>query len=100
MWDGWRQFEPTARDTQHGLLRQWCEVGELERSRVLLRLHNHFESSDELVVEESDLAFRDRGILTDQLRRAGFEVDAVRGDWQRTPFDGTHLITVFEAHAV
>jgi len=55
-----------VRDTQHGLLRQWCEVGELERSRVLLRLHNHFESSDELVVEESDLAFRDRGILTDQ----------------------------------
>lgn len=54
------------RDTQHGLLRQWCEVGELERSRVLLRLHNHFESSDELVVEELDLAFRDRGILTDQ----------------------------------
>ena len=47
-----------------------------------------------------DQAFRDRGILTDQLRRAGFEVDAVRGDWQRTPFDGTHLITVFEAHAV
>lgn len=47
-----------------------------------------------------DQAFRDRGILTDQLRRAGFEVDAVRGDWQRTPFDGTHPIMVFEAHAV
>ncbi|MFJ4759490.1 hypothetical protein ACIP1V_01560 [Kocuria marina] len=51
-------------------------------------------------MEESDLAIRDRGILTDQLRRAGLEVDAVRGDWQRTPFDGTHPIMVFEAHAV
>lgn len=47
-----------------------------------------------------DQAFRGRGILTDQLRRAGLEVDAVRGDWQRTPFDGTHPIMVFEAHAV
>ncbi|MGK4218008.1 class I SAM-dependent methyltransferase [Kocuria marina] len=99
-WDGWHRPEPTVRDTQHGPLREWCEVAELERNRVLLRFHNHFESSDELVVEESELAFRDRDLLTDQLRRAGFGVSAVRGDWHRTPFDGSQPIMVFEAHAV
>lgn len=41
---------------------------------------NHFESTDERVVEELELAFRDYDVLAGQLLPASFEVTAVWGD--------------------
>lgn len=99
VWTAWEQPEPTVRDTPQGPLREWCEVWELDRGRVLKRAHTRFESTGEQVVEELELAFRDHDDLAGQLVRAGFEVTAVWGDWNRTPFDGTQPIMVFEARA-
>lgn len=67
--------------------------------RVLLRFFNHFERSDEVVVEDLVLTFRYRDSLTRELTGSGFEVTAVHGDWCGTPFTGDEPLMVIEATA-
>ena len=98
-WEAWAQDEPTTRDTPHGPLREWCEVAEPGDGRVLLRFFNHFERSDEVVVEDLVLTFRYRDSLTRELTGSGFEVTAVHGDWCGTPFTGDEPLMVIEATA-
>lgn len=99
-WKAWREKAPATRRTMHGPVREWCEVEELGGGCVLLRGFTRFESTDELVVQETPLTFRSREVLTAQLASAGFAVTAVWGDWERTPFGGTQPVMVFEAAAV
>ncbi|MEQ6898838.1 class I SAM-dependent methyltransferase [Microbacterium sp. KR10-403] len=99
-WESWVQDEPTTRETAHGTLTEWTEVDELGGGRVVLHSFNRFEATGDLVEEEVLLTFRADEVLTQQLAAAGFDVRAIWGDWQRTPFDGTQRLMVFEAQPV
>lgn len=99
-WVEWNQPEPTTRETVHGSLREWYEVVEREAGQILLKCHNYFERSNEYVLQDELLTFRTCETLEEQLSRVGFDVSAVWGDWNRTPFDGTQPVMVFEARAV
>lgn len=96
-WEQWNQPEWTSRDTRYGPLRESCAAVEEEGGRVRLRFRNHFVSDGDTVVEEELLTFRSQAQITAQLAEAGFEVTAVWGDWNTSPFDGTQQIMVFEA---
>lgn len=98
-WESWVQETPSVRDTVHGPLAEWSEVEERTDGVVLLRAFNRFEDTGETVVVEEVLVFRSRDEIEADLCAAGFEVVAVWGDWQRTPFDGRRLM-VFEARPV
>lgn len=96
-WEIWVGEEPTTKDTMFGPLTEWCEGEELEDGQVRLRSFNKFEDTKEVVEENLLLTFRSESLVTEQLAAAGFEVNAVWGDWNRTPFDGSQGVMVFEA---
>lgn len=64
-----------------------------------LTAHNLFVDHDETVTVSETLWFRELGAIDDELTAAGFEVDAVYGDWQRRAFAGDAPIMVFVARA-
>ena len=97
-WESWAREEPTTRDTVYGPMTEWCEVDELTDGRVVLRSFTRFESDDQVVQEDQLLTFRSADLLAEQLAAAGFEISAIWGDWERTPFDGQRVMVV-EARA-
>ena len=97
-WEKWAAGEPTIRDTANGPLREWCEVNETEPGQIVLTAHNVFDDSREHITEQLTLAFRERALIEKQLRDAGFVVDGVWRDWNRTPDTDYSPTMVFETH--
>jgi SAM-dependent methyltransferase len=98
-WEGWGGGERTTRQTAHGELVEWMEVTEVSPGVVELVGHNLFAATGEELTETQLLTFRDRATIEAQLDAAGFAVDAVFGDWRRTPFRGDEPLMVFVARA-
>lgn len=98
-WEEWGSSPRTTRETPGGALVEWADVRELGDGVVEIAFHNLFVEANETVTETLRLAFRERNLLEDQLRDAGFDVEAVYGDWQRTPFTAQSPLMVFVARA-
>lgn len=98
-WEGWGSEEPVIRDTLHGPLAEWQEVRELGSGVVELTSHNRFERTCGTVTEVLHLVFRDRETLVAQLDAAGFDIEAIYGDWAKTPFDVHHPLLIVVARA-
>ena len=97
-WEKWAAAEPTLRDTVSGPLREWYDVNETEPGQIVLTAHNRLEDTGEEITEQLTLAFRERQLIEQQLREAGFVVDGVWSDWNRTPSTDGSPIMVFETH--
>ena len=97
-WEKWANAEPTIRDTANGSLREWNEISETEPGRIVLTAHTVFEDSGEHITEQLTLAFRERELIEQQLSDAGFVVDGVWRDWNRTPYTDGSPAMLFEAH--
>ena len=97
-WETWADAMPTIRDTANGPLREWYEVSETDPGRIVLTAHNVFDDTGEHCTEQRTLVFRERKLIKQQLRNAGFVVDAVWRDWNRTPYTDGSPTMVFEAH--
>ncbi|NUL43847.1 class I SAM-dependent methyltransferase [Cellulosimicrobium funkei] len=98
-WGTWSSEDPTSRETPHGTLTEWMEVELVDERIVRFRAHNHFAANGETVTEEQSLVFRGRAELEADLRRAGFDVETVHGDWAGTPFEETARLMIFVARA-
>ncbi|HSN35461.1 MAG TPA: class I SAM-dependent methyltransferase [Arthrobacter sp.] len=98
-WESWGSQERSRRDTPHGPLLEWADVSELDDGVVTARFHNEFLRTGERVTETARFAFRHAETLGQQLAAAGFDVDAVYGDWARTLFTPDASFMVFIAHA-
>ena len=99
-WLDWGQAEPSRRSTAHGVLEEWSEVIDHGNGIIDASFSNRFVETNELIVEHETFVFRTLSTITDQLDRTGFAVEAVHGDWQRTPFDGTQGFFVVEVRAI
>jgi hypothetical protein len=97
-WEKWAAAEPTVRDTVNGPLREWYDVNETEPGQIVLTGHNRLEDTGEQILEQLTLAFRERQLIEQQLREAGFVVDGVWSDWNRTPSTDDSPIMVFKSH--
>ncbi len=98
-WESWASAERTIRDTVHGTLLEWSEATALADDMVELTFHNLFQRTGDTVTETLRLAFRTRAVIEADLQEAGFEVEAVYGDWNRTPMTVDASVMVFVAHA-
>lgn len=98
-WLDWDQSEPSRRSTAHGVLEEWSEVIEHGNGIIEASFFNRFVETNQLIVEHETFVFRTLTVIADHLDRAGFSVDAVHGDWQRTPFAGAEAFFVVEARA-
>lgn len=98
-WEGWAHAAAETRPTPHGPLTEWCDAEEGPAGQVRVVFSNRFEHAEGVLKEELVLAFRSAQKIRDDLAAAGFEVRAVWGDWQKTEFDGTQPLMVFEARA-
>ncbi|MFT2753224.1 class I SAM-dependent methyltransferase [Clavibacter sp. Sh2088] len=98
-WERW-SGPATTRDTAHGPLEEWMDVEETGPGRVTAVFHSRFVATGEVVTDVQEFAFRDRATLTAQLDAAGFDVDAVHGDFARGPLTEASRVMVFVARAV
>jgi SAM-dependent methyltransferase len=98
-WEHWSSPERSTRATEHGRLVEWMSAEETAPGTVRIRAFNHFADIGETVVEDFELRFRGRATVEDDLESAGFELDAVYGDWNRTRFQDDDPLMVFVAHA-
>ncbi|RIJ04953.1 class I SAM-dependent methyltransferase, partial [Clavibacter michiganensis subsp. insidiosus] len=97
-WERWGG-PATTRDTAHGPLEEWTEVEETGPGRVTVVFRSRFVATGEVVTAVQPFAFRDRAALTAQLDAAGFDVDAVHGDFARGPLTESSRAMVFVARA-
>jgi SAM-dependent methyltransferase len=97
-WERWAG-PATTRDTAHGPLEEWAEVEETGPGRVTVAFRSRFVATGEVVTQVQPFAFRDRATIAAQLDAAGFDVDAVHGDFARGPLTGSSRVMVFVARA-
>lgn len=96
-WETWTTA-PTTRPTVHGPLVEWSEAEQVGPGVVRLVARNAFPDG-ETVTEELLLHFRGRDEIERDLTAAGFEVEAVYGDWVRGPLTETSAVMVVVARA-
>lgn len=98
-WEDWAKEEPITRQTPFGSQTEWYRTRELADGKVLLESFARFEDSGEIVREDVVLVFRTEQQISLQLEAAGFVVENIWGTWDRTPFDGSQAVMIFEARA-
>lgn len=97
-WERWNRAETYERiNSPYGPLECWLEVVSVSNGRVHFEGHNLFTATGEIVIASSELRFRTLTELTNSLRKAGFTVEHVYGDWHRGPFVNTSRVMVFVA---
>lgn len=71
----------------------------LGREGEFVRFEQRFAFADETLVSTSTLRFMDRAAIEARLAAAGLRVEAVLGDWQGAPFDGSQDEMIFLVRA-
>lgn len=99
-WADWSSPQPSERQTVHGPLVEWATVEEAAPGVVQVAFHNRFTDTGDVVVQHETLHFRSREAIEGELDRAGFDVEAVYGDWRRGPFADSSAVMIFVASAV
>ncbi len=72
-------------DPNHGPVDWYYKLLGIENNRVCYQLHFHFINSGERITSNDELIFRSQEELADSLEGAGFEVETVYGEWDRSP---------------
>lgn len=98
-WETWSSNDRSSRETPHGTLTEWMDVDLIDERIVRFHAHNYFAATDETVTETQSLVFRGREEIEADLLGAGFDVEAVNGDWAGTPFKETARLMIFVARA-
>jgi len=97
-WEGWTRDASYERiDSPFGPMECWLELVHVSNDRVRFEGHNIFTTTGEVVVMGSELRFRSQVELTDSLTDAGFTVEQVYGDWDRSPMTSASRMMIFDA---
>jgi 2-polyprenyl-3-methyl-5-hydroxy-6-metoxy-1,4-benzoquinol methylase len=96
-WEQWtREATYGERDTKAGHLREWLEVTEVDRGRVVFDAHNVFEDGRD-AVSTNVLYFRTAEEITADLEAAGFGTIDLRGGWRGEPLTKDSRLFVVRA---
>jgi len=97
-WEEWnRDVTYTVSDTPFSPIDEWLEVVSQNNGLVHFRGYNVFKVTGEILVVDSELRFRSLDEMTRSLRKAGFSIEYVFGDWSHGPFMNTSRIMVIVA---
>jgi len=99
-WRGW------TRDASFGTFHlpdgssfdSWVQLTDATHDRVTFDAHNVFAADGTELVSRSTLRFRERDEVEPTLVRAGFAVQTVYGDWDRSPASPSSPELIFVAH--
>jgi SAM-dependent methyltransferase len=85
-WESWtRELTLRTVETPEGPVEFWHETAAVGLPLVSYDTLTHNLSTGEVTTSRDVLAFRDEQALRVSIEHAGFEVDRVYGDWDRTP---------------
>lgn len=98
-WESWSSPERSTRTTPYGSLVEWMAADEITPGTVRIQAFNLFLETGETVVEDFELEFRTLDAIRTDLESASFTVEAVYGDWDRTPFQDDAGMMVIVATA-
>jgi len=107
--EGWRAWSSEAPhrhfESAVGPAEVWFDSLEVERDAeagdlARCEIHYRFEATGEHLVSRNALRFRPRAVLERDLRAAGFEVERVYGDWNRSALDESSPEMIFVARRV
>lgn len=97
-WESWnRENTYGSRDTPYGRLTEWMEVTSVEDGVVGFTAHNVWESTGEHQALQSELQFRTRDELTDDLAAVGLQPAPFDGGWRGEPVTDTTRLFVITA---
>jgi SAM-dependent methyltransferase len=97
-WERWNRDDTyTEFDTPNGPMICWLELVSVGKGHIHYVGHNVFKSTGEVVVASDELRFRTRSELEDSLRKAGFTVEHLFGDWHGGSLTSNSRIMVFVA---
>jgi len=85
-WEQWALgVRTTVVDPVAGPIEWWTDVHDVRNRVVSYSIHYRFLARDEELVSEAQLRFRDEGELLQSLHDAGFTIEHLYGNWDRTP---------------
>jgi len=97
-WEAWnRETTFEVVDTPAGPMETWLEVVGASGGLVHFVGHNLFLDTGEHLVVDSTLRFRSLSELSESLSRAGFDIQAVHGDWRHGPVTPDSNVLLFVA---
>jgi SAM-dependent methyltransferase len=85
-WEEWaRGVRTSVVDPVAGPIEWWTEVHDVREGVVSYAMHYRFLARDETLVSHAALRFRTEGELRASLVSAGFTVEHIYGNWDRSP---------------
>lgn len=75
-------FRQKVVDPLEGPIEAWSELVRVKDSKVLTTIHYQFIKTGEELVSNNELIFRTREEITQSLKKVGFEIENVYGNWE------------------
>ncbi|MFZ8757044.1 class I SAM-dependent methyltransferase [Microbacterium sp. HMH0099] len=98
-WESWATAGCHDRETSRGRVSEWMTVDAVDERRVRFTAYTDFGEGGGPHTETQTLVFRSRHEVESDLRVAGFEVEAVHGDWTGRPLRPDDRLMIFVARA-
>lgn len=86
-WESMFEHEVTLQTEDGSVVVDWRVEW---RRGDLIRFHSHYQLADGERISDSTLRFADREQIEAMLVQSGFEICAIYGDWDRSPFHPAH----------
>ena len=91
------QSRRRVKDRSFGEIEYWCNVIETSNRLARYELHYLFKESGEVVVSRDAILFRSYDEIEEGLMTAGFTIQTLYGDWDRSLYDGMSPEMIFVA---
>jgi ubiquinone/menaquinone biosynthesis C-methylase UbiE len=85
-------------DPQVGHIEWWAQNIEFFGDRATYEIHYYIKSSGDEIVSHNELVFRSQEQLSDSLKAAGFVVEQVYGNWDKSLLTESSPEMIFIAH--
>lgn len=71
-------------DPKFGKINWWVELQEIKNNRIIYENHYFFENSKEESISINELIFRQKEEVVAFLQKAGFEIENIYGNWDKS----------------